>query len=137
MVRAAAARRMPADPVPSLQLLNHSVDDVDDDADDDAINLTSTAAASNGDVAQQPDSNADKVRLNFKTQSGKSIVVRVGKSDALSKAFDTFTAHAHKEGWLSDKPSKFVSPDGDKLTGTETPDDLGLENDDMIEVHGS
>jgi hypothetical protein len=80
--------------------------------------------------------NADeggKLALKFKTQGCDDVTVNVRPGEPLAAALDKFRAYAAAQGWGT--VQKFVSPDGDRLTGEETAADLDLDNDDIIEYH--
>jgi hypothetical protein len=92
---------------------------------------TAAAAAACGGAGDADD--GGKLALKFKTQGCEDVTVFVRPGEPLAAALDKFRAYAAKQGWGT--VQKFVSPDGDRLTGEETAADLDLENDDIIEYH--
>lgn len=60
------------------------------------------------------------------------MTVRVKVDEPLQAALNKFRQYVADQGWGA--VAKFLSPDGDKLTGQETVEGLDLEADDIIEV---
>lgn len=71
----------------------------------------------------QPKSKSEPLRL------------RVGKRNQLEKLFTAFSKRGVELGWFSlGTPVKFVF-DGEAIRPTDTPEDLDIEEDCIIEAH--
>jgi hypothetical protein len=70
--------------------------------------------------------------LVFQAQGHDKVTVRVQRGQPLSHAMDTFTKYAAQQGW--GKVTKFMF-DGEKLDGNDTPEDLEMEADEVIDVY--
>lgn len=85
--------------------------------------------------AQQADEDVPKVLLVCRTQRQGDVKLRLRPGDPLSKLFTVFRASAVKKGWIAGGAELRFEFDGDHLSGGETPADLGMEDDDAIEVN--
>jgi hypothetical protein len=93
-----------------------------------AAGAPASAAAGLGDAAE-----GVKLALTFRTQGCEDVTVRVRPGEPLAAALDRFRGYVQQQGWGI--VQKFLSPDGDKLSGQETAADLELEDGDTIEYH--
>ena len=106
----------------------------DDDiniVDDDSEDMSLPAAAAAADGANGAPADEGKLSLNFKTQGCEDVTVLVVPHEPLQAALDKFRQYVRTQGWGSVSRFEF---DGDKLTGEESAQDLGLDTDDIIEV---
>lgn len=106
---------------------------------EDPASLLDELTASQPDPASAPAAepaaaggNDGKLPLVFQAQGHDKVTVRVQRSQPLSHAMDTFTKYAAQHGW--GRVTKFMF-DGDKLNGVETPEDLGMDADEVIDVY--
>lgn len=76
-----------------------------------------------------------KVSLKLQCASGAKRF-RIGVREPLSRLFEGFREWAAAQGWCSEGAAPAFWFDGDKLGGGQTCEELGCEDDDVIEVHG-
>lgn len=130
-----ASEIVPLSPLMDSSKRQKSSDEQADPLDWLAADITPAAtskAEAQGAAAEPAD---DKLPLKFKTQDQREVTVRVNPSEPLQAALDKFRELVQQQGW--GRVTKFMSPDGDKLTGNETAEELELEQDDIIEVSNS
>ena len=79
---------------------------------------------------------SNKLMVKIKDRYGQEVRARVRKTDALAKLFDHFKSTAAEKSWLPKKTTKckFIF-DGEEVGEGTTPEDLDMEDDDVIEVH--
>lgn len=73
-----------------------------------------------------------KLPLVFQAQGHDKVTVMVQRDQPLSEAMEKVTKYAAENGW--GRVSKFVFDD-EKLSGQDTPEDLGMEEDEVIDVY--
>jgi hypothetical protein len=91
------------------------------------------AAASSTPPAAGAGEAAEVVALVFRCSSG-TLRLQVAKEGALGSAMEQFSTHAAQQGWLAPGKTAKFKFDGDKLTPGQTPDELGVEDEDIIDV---
>jgi hypothetical protein len=92
-----------------------------------------SAAAGAGAAGQGDADVGTKLALTFRTQGCDDVTVRVKPGETLAAALDRFRGYVQQQGWGT--VQKFLSPDGDKLSGEETAVELDLEDGDTIEYY--
>lgn len=75
---------------------------------------------------------ADKLPLVFQAQGQDKITIRVQRNQPLSHAMDICRKYAADKGW--GRVSKFMF-DGENMSGGDTPEDLDMDADDVIDVY--
>lgn len=82
---------------------------------------------------QSPTEEEQKVQLVVQCKDHKK-TMQMSTSKPLQRLFDAWKKFAEEEGWIeADTKLRFVF-DGDPLSGEETPAELSLEAEDVIEV---
>lgn len=105
-----------------------------DDPEDPAL-LLETLGASQPDpaaAAAAAGGEGDRLPLVFQAQGHDKVTVRVQPHQPLSHGMDIFTKYATDKGW--GRVVKFMF-DGEKLSGEDTPEDLGIEAEEVIDVY--
>lgn len=125
---------VPLQPEPVLRR-NVPVEDLTFDIDDvvGSDDLETGQPAAGGAAPGGGDADEGRVALKFKTQGNEDVTVRVRACEPLAKAMASFREYVVQQGWGA--VDKFLSPDGEKLSGEETAQELELEDGDIIEVY--
>lgn len=135
----------------------HQVTTQDEDAEDGCITLPdlspvqvgraaakriaaiSAAVQSKKTVEADGDHQRDGTKICLKLQCSKGdITVRMRPSDIFHKAFEVFMESAKSRGWLSKNATVndlVFYFDGDLVSQNQTPEEIELEGDEVIEVH--
>lgn len=75
----------------------------------------------------------DKLPLVFQAQGhDRKATVKVQRNAPLSQGMERFAQHAAEQGW--GRVVKYMF-DGDVIAGNETPEDYGMEEDEVIDVY--
>ena len=92
------------------------------------------AAEEGADLQVEPE--LDKIIVKVQAKSKDAPVkLRIGKRNTLDKLFAAFTKRAEELEWLSaGTPIKFMF-DGEVIRSEDTPEDLDIEEDCVIEAH--
>lgn len=75
-----------------------------------------------------------KVKLRFRLSDKTEQKLNVGVLAPLRDALGVFARVAAERGWAPAGAALRFEFDGDKLTGDETPDGLGMEENDLVDV---
>ena len=84
-------------------------------------------------VMQSPTEEEHKIQLVVQCKDHKKTMA-MASSKPLQRLFDAWKGFAVGEGWIAADTHLRFAFDGDPLKGTETPAELGLEAEDVIEV---
>jgi len=91
------------------------------------IGGTVDEAMSNGDAKPEP----QRMSIKVKDANGYEVEFKCKSTTVLKKLMDAF---CHERGRKPDSV-RFFTPDGKRVTSTDTPQSLALEDGDLIEVH--
>jgi hypothetical protein len=62
----------------------------------------------------------------------RKVTVMVQRNAPISQGMERFAKHAAEQGW--GRVEKYMF-DGERIPGDDTPEDLGMEEDDVIDVY--
>lgn len=88
------------------------------------VNAADAAGAANA-----ADGETQHLQLRVRSPHGQEVYFRIKKRTALQKLM---RAYCHRLG-LSEDSVRFLF-DGDRIQGTQSPDDLGMQDDDVIDA---
>ena len=93
-----------------------------------------TPAASRPPDPDRPTPPAAKFLVKLRTKHKTEVKMQIVSKCAFGKMFDKFRNHALSKGWVNDTDVLVFEFDGEKLQREQTPLQLDMENDYVVDV---
>jgi len=102
---------------------------MDNSTSTSATTSTNTNTDTNNTSTEEPTESPDHLNMKVKSQDGNEVFFKVKKTTQFSKIFG---AYCKKVG--ADQASVRFLFDGNRVRDDQTPEQLGMENDDIIDA---